>query len=510
MRWRHVRNARLRNRSTGRASVAKALAALAACVLAVSIAVICVSGAALAAAPSQPDPRFAEFSRYVINGATVFFRRVEVDKAGIVAVMRAGTGNQRPDEAHCAHMAEHMVLAYPNKSGTSVVSAAGGFMSGTQYNVQGGTLADSTGFIISVANAEVPDMLSLLFDSMFRTTLREDDDFVAETKRARRELDNITTKPVHALANKLRVNAYLGTPYEERFFETPLQAVTAEQIRAFMEREYTPARLILAIVADIDEQIALTAVETGLAGLEPGQGPAMQEIRLPSIEPEALELPKVDKPSIGIAVGVDGLVERDLVPLGRLFSALRKRLHLSESVAGFRFNPDFVSSFSAQDTEVVCLEYSSAVASGDADEVMDAVPQVLSAVRDVLLTLAEEGPNRGDLSELVTPGQKQMQIASSQAFTKACAEAMGVANLAALGDTAGSTSETLGSQGTEAETLAEMKAVAAKYFPEAKLTAVYTIQASPSGVSTVAMVAVVLIVAISGYVFYRRGSAASE
>lgn len=502
------RNDGLRDRSRGPARIIASLAALTACALVASFVVACVPGAALAASPSEPDRRFPEFSRYVINGATVFFRRAEVEKAGIVAVMRAGTGDQRPDEAHCAHMAEHMVLAYPSRSGESVVSAAGGFVSGSKYNVQGGTLTDSTGFIISVANAEVPDMLSLLLDSMFRTTLRHDDSFVAEMKRARREIDNITTEPIRALANKLRVTPYRGTPYEERFFETPLQSVTVEKIRGFMEREYTPARLILAIVANIDEQAAIAAVEAGLAGLVPGQGPAKREIHLPSVEPAVLELPKVDRPSIGIAVGLEGLLEQDLVPLGRLFNALRRRLYLHGNVARFRFNPDFVSTTDAQDTSVMGLEYSSSVPVSDSTEVLDAVPEVLSVVRDVLLSLAQEGPNRGDLTELVTPGQKQMQAQASQAFTDACIEAMRVANVAGLGEIAGGTSDTTASQ-TEAQVLAEMKAVAAKYFPNARLTAVYTVQSPPSERSTVAIVAAALVVAIAGYFYYKKGTESS-
>jgi len=499
------RSDRLENRGRPPVRVAAVLAALVVCTLAASIAMACMPRSALAASPSQPDPRFPEFSRYVINGATVFFKKAEVDKAGIVAVMRAGIGDQRPDEAHCAHMAEHMVLAYPGRSGKSVVSAAGGFVSGTKYNVQGGTLSDSTGFIVSVANEEVPDMLSLLLDSMFRTTLRHDDDFVAEMKRARREVDNMATGPVHALANKLRVSPYRGTPYEERFFETPFQSVTAEKIRAFMEREYTTARLVLAIVADIDEQVAIAAVEEGLAGLAPGQGPAKREIRLPSVEPQSLELPKVVRPSIGIAVGVDGVLEQDLVPLDRLLSALRKRLYLRGNVARFRFNPDFVSTINAQDTWVMCLEYGASVPTIEVAEVVDAVPEVLSAVRDVLLSLAQEGPNPGDLTELVTPEQKQTQAQASQPFTVACIEAMRVANMAALGNIATGMSETQESQ-TEAEVLAEMKAVAEKYFPNAKLTAVYTVQAPPSGRVIVAIVAVVLLVAIAGYFYYRKAS----
>lgn len=497
------RNDGLRERSRGPARITAFLAALTACTLVASFMVACLPGVALAASPSEPDPRFPEFSRYVVNGATVFFRRAEVEQAGIVAVMRAGTGDQLPDEAHCAHMAEHMVLAYPGKSGKSVVSAAGGFVSGTKYNVQGGTQADSTGFIVSVVNEEVPEMLSLLLDSMFRTTLRHDDEFVAEMKRAQREIDNITTAPVHALANKLRVSPYRGTPYEERFFETPLQSVTPEKIRGFMEREYTPARLVLAIVANVEEQVAIAAVEEGLAGLTPGQGPAKREIHLPSLEPVALELPRVDRPSIGIAVGFEGLLEQDLVPLGRLLNALRRRLYLRGNVARFRFNADFVSTTNAQDTSVMGLEYTSSVPAGDPTEVIDAVPEVLSVVRDVLQSLAEEGPNPGDLTELVTQGQKQMQAQASQAFTEACIEAMGVANMAALGSLAADISETEEPQAEE-EVLAEMKAVAAKYFPNAKLTAVYTVQAPPSGMSTLAIVAVVVVVAIAGYLYYKK------
>ena len=124
-------------------------------------------------------------------------------------------------------------------------------MSGVQFNVQGETRLDSTGYIISVPNSEVTGMVSLFLDSLFRTDLHPGDDYLAEIKRSRRELDSMTTDSKSALVNKLRVNAFQGTAYEERLFETPLQNVTADRVRAFMEREYSPSRLTLVIVADV-------------------------------------------------------------------------------------------------------------------------------------------------------------------------------------------------------------------------------------------------------------------
>jgi hypothetical protein len=69
------------------------------------------------------------YSFHEVNGVKVYFRKPadeeEAQGAQIGAIMWADIGNQKQDEAHCAHMAEHMVLMYPGPRVRVVYSRKG-------------------------------------------------------------------------------------------------------------------------------------------------------------------------------------------------------------------------------------------------------------------------------------------------------------------------------------------------------------------------------------------------
>ena len=101
---------------------------------------------------AQGDP-LPGYSLFEINGAKVYFRKPssaeEAPLAQIGAIMMAGIGNQTADEAHCAHMAEHMVCMYPGPSGESVWSISGkDYRLGNPLPLNGYTSLDTTTWVI--------------------------------------------------------------------------------------------------------------------------------------------------------------------------------------------------------------------------------------------------------------------------------------------------------------------------------------------------------------------------
>jgi predicted Zn-dependent peptidase len=153
---------------------------------------------------------------------------------------------------------------------------------GSPFPLNGEAGLDHTTFAISVPHEDTLDLLSALLDSMFRCVVKPDETFKTEMKRARREVDVMQGGVAEvALLNKMRAAIFEGTKYHEAFFETPLTEVTAEKIRGFIEREYTPSRLALIVTADVEERELLSHIAQCL---ETGRGLAGRDTTDPERE----------------------------------------------------------------------------------------------------------------------------------------------------------------------------------------------------------------------------------
>lgn len=431
------------------------------------LAVLLTSYPAIGHCEPAEDSRFPGFTLHEIGGARVYFKRSAGHaKGAIAAVMVAGMGDQAPDEAHCAHMAEHMVLIYPTKSGDSVMSAVGGLMTGPEINANGQTNLDNTTYIMSVANQDVPYILSMFLDALFRTGLRADDDYLAEIKRARRELDYMTTEPLPATLNRLRISSFAGTPYEERLFETPLQSVTVEKVRAFIEREYSPSRLTLVVVADVEEAPIVETVKKGLEGVSPGSGPASREITLAPSASHTLELPVLDKPVVGLSVGIDGIGPHDLPDIHALANVVARRLYLQGNVAGMRFEPQLFQTLYASSAAIITFGYSPPTKQSNSVPLTSKAQEIAESVKGVLGSLADEGVDRSDLAPWQMPGRAEMQKTAERLYSTTSREAVDVAGTIAMGWIVERPFR------TEEETLAHLGSSAQKYLPAAKITVV--------------------------------------
>lgn len=439
------------------------------------------------------------YSLFEINGVKVYFRKPpnekEAHSAQIGAIMMAGTGNQKPDEAHCAHMAEHMVLMYPGPSGRSVWSiAAKDYVLGYPFPLNGHTGLDYTTYVISVAHSDTLDALSALLGSMFRSVLQSDEAFRTEIKRSRRELEVMTGNALSGLANKMRVTIFEGTRYHEALFKTPLTEVTAEKIRGFIEREYTPARLTLAIQADVDEQELISHISECLDGIDPGMGPAdHSDVYLDPPSEAVVEL-RADKQYAGLVVGIPGVLPEDKQAVQALINIVTRRLWAVPQASRTRFVRELHLVMEGQDALIATYGYSDDAA----QDIGLQVRRYANELTSILASLASDGPHLGELSYFVIPGTPRAQTIVTP--YDAASEAV----ITLLSDGALETSIWDRAEALPENTLRVLKEAASKYLSNAKVSVVYVKEPSDSGIGLLLGAAALVASAVAGFLIWRK------
>lgn len=290
----------------------------------VMLAVILASLAPAGRATGSPATGFlAGFSINEVGGVQVCFKRGQSDMAGVGAVMLAGIGDQLPDEVHCAHMAEHMVLMYPTSTGQSLWQlATPGHKPGTLPLCGGHTSLDSTELGFAVPLGDLNKALAMLVESLFDNKVAAGATYNSEISRSRPELTVMTTGDLAAPLNWMRMNLLKGTPYDERLFDTDLSTATPEKIRDFIKREYSPQRLRIVVIADCEEETVLQTLRSCLQTVSLGKEPARRSVRLSPPERDSFRLKAVDRPRVLLGIGLSGVSPEDYSAVLALLTTL--------------------------------------------------------------------------------------------------------------------------------------------------------------------------------------------
>lgn len=373
---------------------AKRLIFLVACCLLLSI-----SSVAFAEADSTAISPLAlrdQFSMRQVKDVMVYFRKMPgVDMAGIAALMQAGSGDQKPDEAHCAHMAEHMVFHYPVSNGVTLAYLINsGRPSGPSY-YNGYTGLDSTEFWMAVPNPSAAPVLTSFLNSLFSHPLARDASWDAEIKRSSQEIDYMTSNEVSATLNRVKVNLLKGTSYEERLFETRLRDMKPEAISAFMKREYSPARLTLVVAGDWDEDDIVAAVERGLEGIAAGKPPATREVQISPAESSVLRLQSVEIPRILVGVGANSVAEGDRSAVLTLWTAVAARLQ-TMTIDGLEFQPRVLTTFPMKTASAAAFTFTSSGAR-DEEDLQPLGGEAARVIRGILADFASGNVAEEDL-----------------------------------------------------------------------------------------------------------------
>ncbi|MDR2604651.1 MAG: insulinase family protein [Desulfovibrio sp.] len=220
--------------------------------------------AGAAGAESPADDVFSEGAhpvRRLANGLTVL---VLPDRRFPLVSMRlyvhAGSAYEQPEEAGISHMLEHMVFKgtekRPRGQAAADVEKAGGYLNAA-------TSFDYTVYIVDMTREHWKTGLDVLRDMAFHPSLdpaeleAEKDVVIAELKRGEDD-------PGRRLFRMTQEQALRGTPYERPIigFESTVRALSAEKIRAYIDRLYQPQSMLLVLCGDVDAEEAFAEADT--------------------------------------------------------------------------------------------------------------------------------------------------------------------------------------------------------------------------------------------------------
>jgi predicted Zn-dependent peptidase len=224
-----------------------------------------------------------EFSKTTLaNGMRVLVAPMPETRS-VSLTMYVGVGSRAETRANAgtSHFLEHMLF-----KGTAKRPSAAEI----SYAVEalGGSVNASTDREVTVFASRVPARhylvaLDVVAD-MIRAPLLREEDLSAERNVVIEEIRMYRDQPqdrVHTLVDELLYPAHpLGWEIAGR--EQVVRALTAADLRAFMEAGYAPGRTVIALAGALDEREARTAVEEHLGDLGGRPGLPFQRVPKPA------------------------------------------------------------------------------------------------------------------------------------------------------------------------------------------------------------------------------------
>jgi len=186
------------------------------------------------------------------NGLTVVFE--ERHAARVVACqvwVRAGSADERPDQAGMAHLHEHMLFkgTARRKSGEIAreIEAHGG-------QINAWTSYDQTVFHVEIASRFARVGLDILADAMRRSSF-EPEELAREIEVVCEEIKRNQDAPSRRASRDLFFTAYQEHPYRLPVSGTAesVRSFNREKILAFYERHYAPPNMVLCVAGDFRE-----------------------------------------------------------------------------------------------------------------------------------------------------------------------------------------------------------------------------------------------------------------
>ncbi|MCM8761466.1 MAG: insulinase family protein, partial [Candidatus Omnitrophica bacterium] len=195
------------------------------------------------------------------NGLTILAKRSRPDKLVAVDVkIRAGESTEGEYlGTGISHLVEHMVFKGTSSRGVGdierEVKSYGGIINGSVSK-------DMTDYRIVLPSKYFPQALSILSDMLLNATF-DNKELAKEKEVILNEINLNEDEPQSRLIRLLHETAYLRHPYKYPpiGYREPFRALTREDALRYYNRMYSPNRIIVTIVGDIDEDYAISLAE---------------------------------------------------------------------------------------------------------------------------------------------------------------------------------------------------------------------------------------------------------
>ncbi|MGH7584516.1 MAG: M16 family metallopeptidase, partial [Gemmatimonadales bacterium] len=196
------------------------------------------------------------------NGVTLLVKRRRFAPAAALAThVRAGFLDEPDDIAGISHVLEHMLFKGTATLGPGELARRTKALGGT---LNAYTSYDATVYYAAAPAANASELIALQADQVRNPALDADElrrELGVIIQEARRKLDSpgaAAGETLHALLFQVhRIRRWrIGS-------EAVLQALTRDEVARYYATRYVPSRVIVAMVADLDEEAALDGLRAG-------------------------------------------------------------------------------------------------------------------------------------------------------------------------------------------------------------------------------------------------------
>lgn len=174
--------------------------------------------------------------------------------------VRTGSANEDPRQAGISHILEHMVFKgteqRPKGQVAKDVEARGGYLNAA-------TSFDQTYYLTDMPAAQWRMGMDVVKDMAFHALL-DPQELESEKKVIISELEGDEDTPRNRLFETLQTATLKNTPYGRPIigFKDTINAVTVEDLRAYIDRWYQPQNMLLLVAGDIDPREVLAYAQS--------------------------------------------------------------------------------------------------------------------------------------------------------------------------------------------------------------------------------------------------------
>lgn len=213
------------------------------------------------------------------NGLTVITEHMpHLESAALGCWVKSGARDENNDEHGIAHLLEHMAF-----KGTKLRSARqiAEEIENVGGDLNAATSVETTSYYARVLKNDVPLALNILADILTESTF-DKEELRREQHVILQEIGAADDTPDDVVFDHFSATAFRDQKIGRPILGTPesVQSFTSEQIRAYMDRNYTADRLIVVAAGAVEHDEVLKLVENRFAHL-----PNSKDIPRSEIEP---------------------------------------------------------------------------------------------------------------------------------------------------------------------------------------------------------------------------------
>ena len=263
---------------------------------------------------------------------------------------RAGSADERPDEAGLAHFHEHMLFKGTRRRGIGQIA---GDVEGA-----GGRINAYTSFDVTVYHATLPsDRLEVGIDVLSDAVLHsvfDPEEIGREIEVVLEEIRRGEDSPFQVLGNAVFEHAFRAHPYRAPILGSPasVAAFDRARVQAFFERWYAPDQLTLVATGDFDRALLLARLREAFAGAPPSFAKRERAAEPPQrglhsfVLPRRFERASLELAWRGVALGHPDAALLDLLAFvlgcgesSRLVQRVKERDELVDRIDASCFTP---------------------------------------------------------------------------------------------------------------------------------------------------------------------------